>query len=144
MVLVVLPEHPWAAEPALRLDVLQGAPFVRREPGSATRALVDSRLADVGVSVATAMELGSTEALKQAVLADVGVAWIPRLAVLRELAAGILVAVSVPDVDLRRPLSVVTPHGAVLTPMADDLLRLLDVTNPLGDSALGGTYAVAE
>jgi DNA-binding transcriptional LysR family regulator len=141
VVLVTLPEHPWADEAALRLDVLDGAPFIRREPGSATRALVDSRLAGVGVSVATAVELGSTEALKQAVLADVGVAWIPRLAVLRELAVGILVAVPVPGVDLHRPISLVTRRGASLSPVDDDLLRLLYVANPLDSDALGGTHS---
>jgi DNA-binding transcriptional LysR family regulator len=136
MVLVVLPEHPWASETALRLDVLRGAPFLRREIGSATRALVDARLAAVGVSVATAMELGSTEALKQAVLADVGVAWVPRLAVLRELATGALVGVRVPGVDLHRPLSVIVPRGAPLPPLADELLRLVQLVNPLNPDAL--------
>jgi len=135
MVLIVLPEHPWASETALPLEALHGAPFLRREPGSATRALVDSRLARVGVTVATAMELGSTEALKEAVLADAGVAWVPRLTVLRELAAGALVAVPVPGVDLRRPLSVIAPHGARLAPIADTLLQLLRVANPLGPDA---------
>jgi DNA-binding transcriptional LysR family regulator len=136
MVLIVLPEHPWAAESALRLDVLQDVPFLRREPGSATRALVDSRLASVGVTVGTAMELGSTEALKQAVLSDVGVAWVPRLAVLRELAAGALVAVPVPGIDLRRPLSLIARCGAPAIPAADELLRLLRIANPLGPDAL--------
>ena len=137
MVLTVLPEHPWAAESALRLDVLQGAPFLRREIGSATRALIDARLAAVGVTTATAMELGSTEALKQAVLSDVGVAWLPRLAVLRELVAGALVAVPVPGVDLQRPLSVIVRHGATLPPLAEELLRLVRLANPLSADAIG-------
>ena len=136
MVLAVLPEHPWAGETALRLDVLRGAPFLRREPGSATRALVDARLAALGVTVATAMELGSAEALKQAVLSDVGVAWLPRLAVLRELAAGALVAVPVPGVDLHRPLSVILPHGAPLAPLVEELLRLVRLANPLSADAI--------
>jgi DNA-binding transcriptional LysR family regulator len=144
MVLIVLPEHPWAGETALRRDVLAGAPFLRREPGSATRALVDSRLASKGVAVATAMELGSTEALKQAVLADVGVAWVPRLTVLRELAAGTLVAVPVPGVDLRRPLSIIAPRGAPLTPVADELLRLLHLANPLGPDSIDDGGVVGE
>ncbi|HZS00573.1 MAG TPA: LysR substrate-binding domain-containing protein [Chloroflexota bacterium] len=135
MVLITLPEHPWAGAAALRLDALDGAPFLRREAGSATRSLVDSRLASVGVSVATAMELGSSEALKQAVLADVGVAWVPRLTVLRELAAGTLVAVPVPDIDLRRPLSIVALRDAPLTAAANELFRLLHVVNPLGPEA---------
>jgi DNA-binding transcriptional LysR family regulator len=142
MVLVVLPEHPWAGETGLRLDVLRGAPFLRREIGSATRALVDERLAEVGVTVATAMELGSTEALKQAVLSDVGVAWVPRLAVLRELAAGALVAVPVPGIDLHRPLSVIVPHGAPLAPLAEELLRLVRLANPLSADALDESLTV--
>jgi LysR family transcriptional regulator, transcriptional activator of the cysJI operon len=143
MVLIVLPEHPWAGEAALRTEALRGAPFLRREPGSSTRALVDSRLATVGVSIATAMELGSAEALKQAVLADVGVAWVPRLTVLRELAVGALVAVPVPGVDLRRPLSVAVPRGAPLSPLAEALVRLLRVANPLVIDAPDGGLPVS-
>jgi DNA-binding transcriptional LysR family regulator len=143
MVLAVLPEHPWAGETALRLDVLQGAPFLRREGGSGTRALVDARLAAVGVTVATAMELGSTEALKQAVLADVGVAWVPRLAILRELAAGALVAVPVPGLDLQRALSVIVPRGAAPAPLAEELLRLVRLANPHSPDALDDDFALS-
>ncbi|HEY7061024.1 MAG TPA: LysR family transcriptional regulator [Chloroflexota bacterium] len=138
LVLIVPPEHPWAAEKALPLDALRDAPFLRREAGAGIRELVDGLLERAGVTVESVMELGSTEALKQAVLADVGVAWVPRITVLRELALGLLVAVPVPAVDLRRALSVVVPQRARLAPAAEELLRLLQVANPLGPLSPNG------
>jgi DNA-binding transcriptional LysR family regulator len=84
-----------------------------------------------GVTLDTAMVLGSTEALKQAVLASGGVAWVPRLTVLRELTAGTLAVVPVLALDLRRDLWVILPRGARPAPAAEELLRLLQA----GDGA---------
>jgi DNA-binding transcriptional LysR family regulator len=125
MVLIVPPEHPWAQRPALPLAALQGTAILRREAGSGTQAFVDQALARAGVLLDTAMVLGSTEALKQAVLAGGGVAWVPRMTVRRELGAGELVAVPVPALDLRRPLWVVHPRGAAPSALTTALLEQL-------------------
>jgi DNA-binding transcriptional LysR family regulator len=125
MVLIVPPGHPWAAERALPVETLRGTAILRREAGSGTQAFVDTMLERAGVSLPTAMALGSTEALKQVVLAGGGVAWVPRITVLRELSAGTLAVVPVSALDLRRDLSVIQPRGAPLAPAAEALLSLL-------------------
>jgi DNA-binding transcriptional LysR family regulator len=125
MVLIVPPDHPWAQRPALPLAALRDTAILRREAGSGTQAFVDQALARAGVLLATAMVLGSTEALKQAVLAGGGVAWVPRMTVWRELRAGELVAVPVPELDLRRPLWALHPRGAAPSALAEALLDRL-------------------
>lgn len=127
MVLIVPPEHPWVRAGPLPVDALQGSAILRREPGSGTQAFVDTLLERAGARLETAMVLGSTEALKQAVLAGGGVAWVPRITVLREVSAGTLAVVPVPALDLQRDLSVIHPRGAPLAPAAEALLRLFPV-----------------
>jgi DNA-binding transcriptional LysR family regulator len=65
--------HPWAGRAAITLDELAKEPLVLREPGSATRALLLAALERAGVSLRTALELGSREAVREAVLAGLGV-----------------------------------------------------------------------
>ena len=69
MVLVVPPDHWLARRAEVDARELADVPLLRRETGSGTRALVDTALQRAGVSPPTLMELGSPEALKQAVLA---------------------------------------------------------------------------
>ena len=68
------------------------------------------------------MALGSTEALKQAALAGVGMAWLPRLAVMHELARGDLASVAVEGLQICRSLSVIRLRGARLSPAAQALV----------------------
>lgn|GEM_PF-7026184 len=51
------------------------------EPGARTRELVDAWFADAGLRPRPAMELGSTEAMKEIVAAGLGCAILPGMAV---------------------------------------------------------------
>jgi DNA-binding transcriptional LysR family regulator len=96
LVLIAPPHHPWARADAVEPGQLQAERLLRREAGAGTRVVVDSALAAAGVTMETAMELGSTEALKQAVMAGLGLAWVSRLTVARELAGGAVAVVRTP------------------------------------------------
>ncbi|MEW5725830.1 MAG: LysR substrate-binding domain-containing protein, partial [Thermodesulfobacteriota bacterium] len=92
---------------------LKRVPFVIREDGSGTRAMTLKALArkKVGLSdLLVVAEMGSTEAVRQAVLAGVGASILSRVAVADEVAAGRLRAVKVQGLDLERPFYLVT-HG---------------------------------
>jgi len=127
MVLIAPPDHPWTRHGAVSPDDLRGRPLLRREPGSGTQTLVDHALERAGVAMPAAMLLGSTEALKEAVLAGLGVAWVPRLAAARELAAGDLVGVRVAGLELSRTLYVVAPVGRRLPPAGRAFLDALEL-----------------
>lgn len=64
--------HALAAHPVLRLRDLQGQPFVIRERGSTTRRIFEDALRQAGVRVEVALELGSREAVREAVAQGLG------------------------------------------------------------------------
>ena len=94
-----LPRGPLSPTAAARL------PRVDREPGSATRAIVEAQFAALGAPLepgAVAFEAGSIEALKSAVAGGVGVGFASRLSVAEELRAGRLLVLPVTSVRVPR------------------------------------------
>lgn len=73
LVALVNAGHDWAGRTAAALDELSGTPLILREPGSATRALLADAFAGAGLALRVALELGSREAVREAVLAGLGV-----------------------------------------------------------------------
>lgn len=66
-------DHTWARRRQIGLAELAAAPLILREPGSATRALLLAAFAEAGHEPRIALELGSREAVREAVLAGLGV-----------------------------------------------------------------------
>lgn len=64
--------HPWAARRSLKLAELAGQRLILREAGSHTRAMFEAALAEAGVEPAAIMEIGSREAVREAVAAGLG------------------------------------------------------------------------
>jgi DNA-binding transcriptional LysR family regulator len=56
----------------VRLEELEGQALLQREPGSTTRAVLDAALQAAGVVPRIAMEIGSREALREAVVRGIG------------------------------------------------------------------------
>ena len=65
--------HAWADRDEVAIEELGSAPLILREPGSATRAVLADALAVAGLVPRLALELGSREAVREAVLAGLGV-----------------------------------------------------------------------
>lgn len=73
-VVVFVPrKHPWAKRRSIRLGDLEGQPMILREEGSSTRQILEAALAGAGVSPQVVMEIGSREALQEAVAAGLGI-----------------------------------------------------------------------
>ena len=70
--IVAAPTHPLSSRRKVKLQDLEGQDFILREPGSATRKTAEACFAEHGVSVKAVMELGSNEAVKRAVAAELG------------------------------------------------------------------------
>lgn len=98
LVLVVPPGHEWADGRAVGAPQLASTPLVMREAGSGTRDVLEEWLTSTGSRGTPAVELASTTALVQAVMAGVGPGVVSRLAVSRELAEGRLVSVPLEEV----------------------------------------------
>ncbi|HEV7257538.1 MAG TPA: LysR substrate-binding domain-containing protein [Bosea sp. (in: a-proteobacteria)] len=71
-VLIVANTHPWAKRTSISLAELNGEPMIGREDGSMTQALVDNAFARQGAAPRYVLELGSREAICEAVAAGLG------------------------------------------------------------------------
>jgi DNA-binding transcriptional LysR family regulator len=125
LILIAPPDHGLGRTGRVAGEALKTVPLLRREPGSGTQALVDTTLRQAGITMPTGMILGNTEALKQAVLERVGIAFVPLSTVARELATGELISVAIEGVQLRRTLSVVSLVGLRWSAATQSLVELL-------------------
>jgi LysR family transcriptional regulator, low CO2-responsive transcriptional regulator len=71
-VVVVARTHRWAGREAIHLAELHGAPMVMREEGSVTRRAFEAAIREADVVPEIVMELGSREAVQEAVAAGLG------------------------------------------------------------------------
>lgn len=126
LVVVVDPGHPWAGrrEP-LSARELSRTPLVLRESGSGTRQTLDRALYLAGCErVRPLVELGSTAAVRGAVIAGTGPSVLSELAVRGDIAEGRLIGVDVAGVDLTRDLRAVWPTGRRLVGPAAELVAV--------------------
>jgi DNA-binding transcriptional LysR family regulator len=131
LVLVVSPSHPLAARTGkIAAHELERLPLIVRERGSGTRDVVEDALARRQISILPVMSLGSTEAVKSAVAAGLGAAFVSRLTLDLELSSGQLRVLELEDFQLRRALSLLTLEGKPPSPAATEFLRLLQGRYP--------------
>lgn len=109
------PDHPWTARSGPRVADLNGATFVLREAGSATRDLALSCLARHGCVPGETIELGSNEAVKRAVSAGLGVGVLSTHTVRVDRQAGAVVALECADWDCRRQFWLIFRRDRLLT-----------------------------
>jgi DNA-binding transcriptional LysR family regulator len=137
MVLAVPPEHPLAKHKHVTVKQLAGHALVLREAGSGLRHCFEKSLERVGRSLddlQVALELGSNEAIKEAVLRGIGVAILSAYTVQKELRSGRLRAIEVSDLHCDRDMFIVQDRRRVLPLPARLFLLLLDA-NPVPDLA---------
>lgn len=115
VLLFVATEHPLATCVGLVPAEVAAAGLIVREPGSATRAAGERCLRAAGAEPRIAMELGSNEAVKRAVLAGLGVGMLSAYAIDLEVAAGRLRPLDVPAFDCRRMLYIARHRATPLT-----------------------------
>jgi DNA-binding transcriptional LysR family regulator len=127
LVLIVAPRHRWALRRTVTSSDLVDEPLLMREEGSATRDVTVRALLQAGVRYQTAMELDHTEAIKEAVMAGLGAAFVSMHAVRREVATGHLAAVRLAGVPIRRHFHVIHHEARTLGPSARAFLQLLAV-----------------
>jgi len=106
LILIVPRGHRWIKKSRVGFTDLAAEPFVLREKGSATRDVFEACLKEQkspGLSEFNiASELGSSEAIKEAVLAGLGVSVISAHAVERELASKTLMEIPIASCRIER------------------------------------------
>lgn len=108
---LVIVAAPGTTPTCMDVTALAQARWLLREPGSGTREAVEQALLPHLHHFARAMQLGSTEAIKQAAAAGLGLACLSRHAVADLLALGSLSVVETPVPPMSRQLWVVRHPG---------------------------------
>lgn len=128
LVLVCAPDHALASRRRIDVRQLDGLKFISFASDLPTRKAIDRILRDSRVQVNTAMEFDNVETVKRAVEVEHGVALLPRKAVEREVAAGILHLVEVTGADMERPLGLVKKRTRATSPAMREFVSLLERT----------------
>ena len=118
--------HPFAKRSRVGIEDLSRAGIVVRDSAAYLYALTLSYFAAAGTAPRILMELDNTEAVKRVVLAGLGAALLPQMAIREEVRRGELVTLRVdgPPVP-RRTIHVLLRAGAEISPTANALLRAL-------------------
>jgi DNA-binding transcriptional LysR family regulator len=129
LVLIVSPQHRLASRDTVTAQMLAETEdvFILREHGSGTREILEEELRRAGVSLRHAMELGSTEAIKKAVAANLGLSIVSTRAVALEVMLGHLCTVRVSDLNLHRPIYMVSLRNSPLSSAAKGFRNFLSV-----------------
>ncbi len=130
LVALAAPDHPLAHKKNIPLARLAEEPWLLREPGSGTRKAVERLFADHGQQLTPRMDLGSNEAIKQAVLAGLGISVVSRHTLTLHTPGqfAILDAVGFP---IPRQWYAVYPAGRQRSVVARTFLDFLLSDNPL-------------
>jgi len=117
-VIVGAPDHPLAARQRISMDELIKQPFVTREPGSDTWFSMQEAFGKHLGALQVAMEIKSTETIKQAVIAGIGLGFLSFHTIGRELAARSLVVLEVEGFPLMLNWYIVHRREKRLAPVA--------------------------
>ncbi|RKZ45962.1 MAG: LysR family transcriptional regulator [Candidatus Parabeggiatoa sp. nov. 3] len=125
LVAIIPPNHPLATHKAVSVNELVTYPYISREEGSGTRDVITEYFNQAGLSVEElniVMELGSSEAIKGAVAADMGVSVLSHAAIHKDLQLGLLKKISL-EPPLERPFSFVYQKQKFRLRAIEELLK---------------------
>jgi DNA-binding transcriptional LysR family regulator len=128
LVIAVPSRHPWARKRAVPLEALKREPFILREQGSGTLKIMADRLEKAGFSLdelnVTAV-MGSSDAVRQAVKAGLGVSILSSRALQDDIEAGRLAAVRIKGLKMERSFSVILLKGGTRSPLCKAFLEFM-------------------
>jgi len=137
-VIVAAPNHPLARTARIAASRIAREPFVVREKGSDTWNSMVEGFGEHLPRLNIAMEIRSTETIKQAVMAGMGVSFLSAHTISRELQSGALTVLDVQGFPLMLNWYVVHRNGKRLPPVAQTFKNfLLSDGARLIDQALG-------
>jgi DNA-binding transcriptional LysR family regulator len=117
LALIASPSHPFARVAKVSLKELETQPFILPQQGSRTRQLVERTLREAGVTLRVAMQLPGTEAVKKAVEANLGVAFVSQYAVEDAHVSGVLRVIPLDGLELARQMELVYRRQKYFSPM---------------------------
>lgn len=111
IVLLASPDHPLGNQGTVKLADLGQETIIVELEGSSTREVVGQELDRLGVQPARTIEIGNVEAIKRAVAANLGLAFLPLNCVQAELDRGELKKLTLGGLSARSQLAVISAKG---------------------------------
>lgn len=132
LVLIVPPDHPWRNLPQIPKNYLENIKILGGERDTGTRRLLTQLLGEQVHTIQIVLRLGSTEAVKRAVQAGLGVAIVLSKSVTQEVEAGLLHAIPI-NIDgkiLSKELFVVWRSSLSVDSQCYQFTQILLTTSP--------------
>ena len=128
LVVAVPSKHPWARKRIISVDALRQEPFILREKGSGTRRIMEERLGKAGIlpiDLNIVAVMGSSDAVRQAVKAGLGISILSIRALRDDMCANRLAAIRIKDVSMERSFSIILLKGKTRSPLCQHFLDFL-------------------
>lgn len=126
MSLIAAPAHPFAqAKAPIDPKAIENEILIVREPGSGSREVVAQALSASGVTPRRTLEIGSTEAIKEAVAYGVGVSIVSTATINDQLRLDRLRTVAMKNLSLSRPLWQLKAPDRIDLPAAHAFERII-------------------
>lgn len=122
MKLMAHPKQPLARKKELRLSDLAGQPFIGYEAGTPTRTMIDSHFKSLGVELDYVIEAANIATIKKLVVAGMGLAFLPAIAVEVEIKSKVLKALDLEEARMDRPVTIYWKEKRVLSRPAQAFL----------------------
>lgn len=125
LVVLAPANHALAGKKKISLARLAEEPFLTREAGSGTRKAVERLFAEHGLKLKVRMELGSNEAIKQAIVGGLGISVLSRHTLALDAPMGQLAVLDVKGFPILRHWYAIYPAGKQLSVVARTFLDFL-------------------
>jgi DNA-binding transcriptional LysR family regulator len=145
LVVIAPKNHPLAGKRNIPIQALDGESFIMREPGSGTRQAVQDLLEEHEVEVRVRLELGSNEAIKQAIAGGLGISVLSLHTIISEGTSGEFAILDVEHFPIPRQWYVASLAGKQLSVVADTFLSyLMEESYTLAEKLLPGIHPVGQ
>lgn len=125
LVVLAWRNHPLANEKNISLKRLAEEPFIMREPGSGTRKAVQRLFDDQGLELKVKLDLGSNEAIKQAIAGGLGISVLSLHTMALEGQSSPLTILDAESFPIQRYWYIVYPAGKQLSIIAQTFFDYL-------------------
>lgn len=122
--------HPLSQKKNIPIEALNDEPFIMRESGSGTRMAVEKLFAEKDIKVNVNLELGSNEAIKQAIAGGLGISVLSQHTIISEGTTGEFAILDVQGFPIERHWYVASLAGKQLSVVAETFLQFLLEESP--------------
>lgn len=126
-------DHPWSNKKSITIDDLRTEPFIIREEGSGTRRIMEQRLQQAGMTpheLNIVAVMGSSDAVRQAVRAGLGVSILSIRAIRDDIEAGRIAALRIKGVQIERNFYIILLKGRSRSRLCSEFLDFLKIGKP--------------